>query len=328
MAKKPSYWDLRSLLAVVSVVPTLALAQGSYPSRPITWIVPFTPGGVTDTSSRAIAKKMSETLGQSVVVENRPGAGGMVGTEVAARAPADGYTLLYGTQGTMAANLALYRKVRYDPLKDFVPVHAISETSTIMVVNASRPYKTVKEFVAYARQHPEKVNYGSAGAGTGTHLSAELFQASAGVKLTHVPYKGSSPAINDLLAGVVDVMFDYPSVLLPHIQSGRLRALAMTGKERLALLPNVPTIAESGYAMAQASSWSGLLVPAGTPPQVVGSVSQALEKALRDPEVLKVMEPYGSIPLYDLSGPKFGSFMKSEIVKWGDVVKRSGARLD
>ncbi|MCY1220112.1 hypothetical protein D9M68_444520 [compost metagenome] len=328
MAKKLSYRELRSLLAVVSIVPTLALAQGSYPNRPISWIVPFTPGGVTDTASRTIAKTMSETLGQPVVVENRPGAGGMVGTEVVAHAPADGYTLLYGTQGTMAANLALYRKVRYDPLKDFVPVRAISETSTIMVVNASRPYKTVKEFVAYARQHPEKVNYGSAGSGTGTHLSAQLFQTSAGVKLTHVPYKGSSPAINDLLGGVVDVMFDYPSVLLPHIQSGRLRALATTGKERLALLPNVPTIAESGYSMAQASSWSGLLVPAGTPPQVVARLSQALDKALRDPEVLKSMEPYGSIPLHDLAGQKFGGFIRSEIAKWGEVVKQSGARLD
>src|SRR6218665_2478320 len=216
----------KKALAGLGVVAALAPAEAAgqtWPTRPFSFVVPFTPGGITDSNSQLLAKILSDKLGQPVVVENRPGAGGSIGVEAAVRQPPDGYTMIYGTSGTQAANLALYKNIRYDPVKDFVPVHALSATPLVLVVHPERPFKTVPALIAYAKAHPGQLNFGSAGAGTGTHLSAELFQATTGIRMTHVPYKGSSPALTDLMAGNLDLMFDYAAVVLPFVQAGKLR---------------------------------------------------------------------------------------------------------
>jgi tripartite-type tricarboxylate transporter receptor subunit TctC len=317
-----------ALLAGLALAAGAVQAQSKYPSQSIKWVVPFTPGGITDNTSRTLAKKLSDALGQQVIVENRPGGGGMVGTEVVARAMPDGYTWIYGTSGTMAANLALYKKVRYDPFKDFTPVHGMFVTPLVLVVNASRPYKSVAELIAFAKENPGKLNYGSAGTGTGTHLTAELFQAATGIKMVHVPYKGSAPAIYDMLAGEVDVMFDYPQVVAPHITSGKLRALAITSESRVQLLSDVPTIVEAGVPGALSAAWSAILVPAKTPPEIVTRLSDEIAKALSDPELQQLFIKAGSMPLVGVSGAKLEEFMRNELIKWTAVVKRSGAQLD
>ncbi len=259
------------LLAAASAMAlnSTAVQAQAYPAKPITWVVPFTPGGVTDTTSRAISRKMGEVLGQSFVVENRPGVGGSLATEQVALAAPDGYTVLYATSGTMAANLALYKNLKYQPLRDFIPVHGMFMSPTVLVVEASRPYKTMTELINYARANPSVINYGSAGPGTGTHLTSEMVQTKTGTKMTHVPYKGSTPALQDLLGGRLDLMYDYTVLLLPHIKAGKLRALAVMGSKRLPALPDVPTIAEAGFPGLESSSWSGIVVPAGTPQPVV-----------------------------------------------------------
>lgn len=303
-------------------------AAGDWPTKPITFIVPFTPGGITDQTSRQLAKLLSTQLNQSVVVDNRPGAGGSIGVEAGARAPADGYTLVFGTQGTQAANLALYKNVRYDPVTDFVPVHGLSETPLMLVINPSRPYKTVPELIAYAKANPGKLNFGSAGPGTGTHLTAELFQTAAGIKMTHVAYRGSSPALTDLMAGNVDLMFDYPAVVMPFIQGKKLTALAVTSKKRLASAPDVPTVGELGMPSAESTAWSAVFVPAKTPPEIVKRLGDEIAKAIVDPEMLQSTERFGSVPQIGLRDEKLGAFVKSEMVRWRAVVQQSGAKLD
>ncbi|MBT9527653.1 MAG: tripartite tricarboxylate transporter substrate binding protein [Rhizobacter sp.] len=314
-------------LASLVAVSAPALAQ-PYPARPITWVVPFTPGGVTDTTSRAISKKMGEVLGQTFVVENRPGVGGSLATEQVAKAAPDGYTVLYGTSGTMAANLALYKNLKYEPLKDFIPVHGMLMSPTVLVVEASRPYKTMAELIDFARANPGVLNYGSAGPGTGTHLTSEMVQTKTGTKMTHVPYKGSVPALQDLLGGRLDLMYDYTVTLLPHIKSGRLRALAVMGPKRLPALPDVPTIGEAGFPGLESSSWSGIVVPAGTPDAVVKKLSQAMNAALTDPAVVTPFEQIGSQPLVGYDDAKFKAFIADEIRKWAEVVRVSGATLN
>ena len=300
----------------------------TYPTKPITWVVPFTPGGVTDTTSRAISKKMGEVLGQSFVVENRPGVGGSLATEQAAHAPADGYTVLYATSGTMAANLALYKNLKYQPLRDFIPVHGMFLSPTVLVVEASRPFKNVAELINHARANPGALNYGSAGPGTGTHLTSEMVQAKTGVKMTHVPYKGSNPALQDLLGGRLDLMYDYTVTLLPHIKAGKLRALAVMGSKRLPAMPDVPTIAEAGFPGLESSSWSGIVVPAGTPKPIVRKLSQAMHTALTDKALVAPFEEIGSQPLVDHDEEKFKAFITDEMKKWAEVVRVSGATLN
>jgi len=313
--------------ASLATVSAPALAQ-TYPTRQITWVVPFTPGGVTDTTSRAISKKMGEVLGQTFVVENRPGVGGSLATEQVAKATPDGYTVLYGTSGTMAANLALYKNLKYEPLRDFIPVHGMFMSPTVLVVEASRPHKTMAELIDFAKANPGVLNYGSAGPGTGTHLTSEMVQTKTGTKMTHVPYKGSMPALQDLLGGRLDLMYDYTVTLLPHIKSGRLRALAVMGPKRLPALPDVPTIGEAGFPGLESSSWSGIVVPAGTPDAVVKKLSQAMNAALTDPAVITPFEQIGSQPLVGYDDAKFKAFIADEIRKWAEVVRVSGATLN
>lgn len=322
---------LSSVLSAAAVASSLAYAAApqvaaaqEFPSRAMAWVVPFPPGGITDTASRLVAKVMTENLGQSVVIENRPGAGGMIGTEFVARSAPDGHTWIYATQGTMASNPSLYKSLRYDPKKDFIPVRAMMATPTVMVVNADRPYKTVQELVDFAKKNPGKINFASAGPGTGTHLSAELFQAIAGIKMTHVPYKGSAPALNDLVGGAVDVMFDYPVSAGPHIRAGKLRALVMTGRTRLSSIPDVPTVSEAGFPGAEMTSWSGIMVPAGTPAPIVKRIADELGKALAHPEVQAYANNNGSTILTGVDLDKFSEFLDAEMKLLADVVKRAG----
>jgi tripartite-type tricarboxylate transporter receptor subunit TctC len=307
---------------------TLQAAGEAWPTKPITLVVPFTPGGITDNTSRLLARLLGAQLGQAVIVENRPGAGGSIGVASAARQAPDGYTLIYGTQGTHGANVALYKNVGYDPVKDFVPVHALAETPLMLVTNPARPYKTVSELIAFAKANPGKVTYGSAGPGTGTHLTAELFQTAAGIKMTHIPYRGSSPALTDLMAGTIDVMFDYTAVVLPFIQTQKLRALAVTAKKRLAIVPDVPVLNESGLSNAESSAWGAVFVPAKTPPEIVKRLGDEIAKAIVNPEMLQSIEKFGGVTLTGLRDEKLGAFVKSEVTRWRDVVQQSGARLD
>jgi tripartite-type tricarboxylate transporter receptor subunit TctC len=315
---------LRGAAAVAAGAAFAASALAAdYPVKPVTLIVPFPPGGVTDNLSRAIAKKMSDHLGQPIVIENRPGAGGSIAAEQAVRAAPDGYTLFVGTQGTHGTNLALYKTLRYDPLKDFVAIHSLVGSINVLVVSKNAPYGNVQELVAYAKAHPGELAYASAGVGTGTHLTAELFQQSAGIKMAHIPYKGAAPALNDLLGGQVNVMFDYPNTAGPFIQDGKLRALAVTYGQRLKPLPNVPTMAEAGVKNAEAVNWGGIFVPARTPPEIVARLIKDATAAMNDPEIQELIQKSGGISL-GLAGKNFQDFVNVESAKWRDVVKRAG----
>lgn len=314
-----------AILAILAQAP--ASAQ-DFPNRPVTWVVPFTPGGVTDTGARVVAKAFSETLGQSVVVENRGGAGGIVGTEHVVQSKPDGYTVLYGSSGPMATNPYIYKKVSYDPVKSFSLIHTMSESPLIMVVNPNTPFKTVAEFVEFAKKNPGKINFGSAGSGTATHLVGELLQKEADIKLTHVPYKGSSPEIVDLLAGVLDVSFDYAVVVKPHIDAGKLRALAVTSDQRMKILANVPTLKESGYPGAVLAGWSTLVAAADTPQPIVDKLAKAFGEALKKPDVVAYFESNGSAVMPPLTGEKLTRFIIDENAKFKALVEKSGATAE
>jgi tripartite-type tricarboxylate transporter receptor subunit TctC len=299
------------------------VAAEEFPSRPITWVVPFTPGGITDTTARVVAEEMGKFLGQSVLIDNRGGAGGVLGTEQVARSKPDGYTLVYGTQGTMAANVTLWRKLPYDPLKSFAPVHVVGQSPNIFVAYAGAPYNSLTELIAYARQNPGKVTFSSSGVGTATHLVAELFKSVAGVDMLHVPYKGSAPALNDLIAGRVDVMFDYQVAVGPHVEAGKLKVLAVTSAERMRSMPNAPTMAELGLKDMTTESWSCIMVPAGTPAPVIDRLAEAVRVALTSERVRAHLEKFGSRPVL-LQKAEMIPFIESETKRWGDVIEKAG----
>lgn len=317
------------VLALGSLAFSAVLAtDAKWPERPVKLIVPFTPGGVTDNASRLLAKLLEPHLGQPVVVENRPGAGGSIGVEAAARQAPDGYTMVYGTQGTQGANLALYKKVGYDPVADFEPVHGVSETPLVLVINPNRPFKSLPELIDYAKANPGKLNYGSAGAGTGTHLTAELFQELTGTKMRHVAYKGSSPALTDLMAGNIDLMFDYTAIVQPLVSGKKLTALAVTAKTRLPSAPDLPAISEFGLTGAESSSWGAIFMPAKTPPAIVKKMADAIEKVMVNPEMVAYNQKYGFMPMTGMRDQKLGTFVKTEMVRWRDLVKKTGASLE
>jgi tripartite-type tricarboxylate transporter receptor subunit TctC len=312
---------LAVLLAALSFISPASAEE--FPSRPITWVVPFAPGGITDTTSRIVAEEMSKTLGQSVLIDNRGGAGGTVGTEQVARARPDGYTMIYGTQGTMAANVSLRKNLSYDPLKSFLPVHLVGQTPNIFVAYEGAPFNSVQEFVAYAKQHPGKVTFSSSGVGTATHLVAELFKTVAGVDMLHVPYKGSAPALNDLIAGRVDVMFDYQVAVGPHVEAGKLKVLATTAPERMKTMPGAPTMAELGLKEMTTESWSGIMVPAGTPAPVVDRLAAAAHTAMTSERVRTHFEKFGTRVMLQQKA-EMTPFIEKEIKRWGDVIEKAG----
>lgn len=311
------------VVALAALVMTGAQARDDYPSRAITWVVPFTPGGITDTNARLVADELSKVLGQSVLIDNRGGAGGTIGTEQVARSAPDGYTMIYATQGTMAANVSLRKSLPYDPLRSFVPVHVVAETPNILTASPTAPFSTLDELITYAKKHPGKVTFGSSGAGTATHLVAELFKAVAGVNIVHVPYKGSAPAITDLLGGRIDIMFDYPVTVGSHADAGKLKVLATTAASRLAVMPKVPTMAELGFKDLVTESWSGVMVPAGTPDAVVDRLAAAVRMAITSDRVREQLDKFGSRPVL-LQKDEMRSLIEREIVRWADVVARSG----
>ena len=317
-----------ALAALGAAVP--ALAQGpaaAFPSKPITIIVPFAAGGTTDILARLVGQYLGTELGQPVLVDNRLGAGGNIGGQTAARAAADGYTLFMGTVGTHAINQALYKKMPFDPIKDFAPISRVANVPNLLVANPQQPFKTVQELIAYAKANPGKVNFGSSGNGSSIHLSGELFKMMTKVDMVHVPYKGSAPAMNDLLGNQISIMFDNMPSAIQHVRGGKLRPLAVTTAKRSPELPDVPTIAEAGVPGYEATSWFGLLAPAATPPEIVNKIDAALIKIYANPELRKKIVDQGAEPVVE-KPEQFAAFIKAETAKWGKVVRESGATVD
>jgi len=316
------------LAAIAFVATTPAAAQGAaYPTKPVRLVVPFPAGGTTDILARAVAQKLSETWGQQVIVDNRPGAGGNIGSELVAKSPPDGYTLLMGTVGTHAINPSLYAKMPYNHVKDFTPVILVAGVPNVLVVNPSLPVNSVQELIAYGKANPNKLNFASSGNGTSIHLSGELFRTMTGVQMTHVPYKGSSPALTDLIGGQVQLMFDNLPSSLQFIKAGKLRALAVTSLARSQALPDVPTLAESGLPGFEASSWFGVLAPAGTPADIVAKLNGAVAAWLASPAAKEQLAAQGAIPAGG-SPDAFVKHIADESAKWAKVVKASGAHVD
>ncbi len=311
---------------------SFAQAGAAWPNKPVRIVVPFAPGGTTDILARALAPELGKAFGQSFIVENKPGAGGNTGADLVAKSQADGYTLLMGTVGTQAINPALYPKMPYDAVKDFAPITLFAGVPNVLVMNPAKAaaYKItdVKSLIAFARANPGKLNMASSGNGTSIHLSGELFKTMSGTYMVHFPYRGSGPALLDLIGGTMDLMFDNLPSSLPQIKAGKLIALAVTSGERSAALPELPTIAEAGPLRGfDASSWFGLLAPAGTPPEIVNRVQQETAKALTAPALKERLVSQGAIPSGNAPS-EFARFIAAETKKWALVVKASGAKVD
>ena len=317
---------LATLLALC--LPLTATAQGAtdFPSKPIRIVVPFPAGGATDAAARLVATQMSEKWGQPVVVDNRAGAGGNVGSDLVAKSAPDGYTLVMGVTGSHAINTSLYSRMPYDPVADFVAISQVAVVPNVLVVHPSVSAKNLDELVALARREPGRLNYASLGNGTAAHLGMEMLKSAAGIDVTHVPYKGSAPAVTDLLAGQVHMMVDGLPSALPHIKAGKLRAIALTSLHRAPSLPELPTIAER-YPGFYADAWSGLFAPKGTPQPVVDKLSAEVQRILKLPEVREKLAALGAEPVGSTQA-EFAAHVKREIDKWAKVVKTSGAKVD
>ncbi len=302
-------------------------AQSSYPAKPIRLIVPLAPGGGNDTIARMIGQKISGPLGQQVVVENRPGAGGMIGAEIAAKSPPDGYTLLLANVAGMAIIPNVQKKVPYDPAKDFQPVSLIASAPLLVVVHPSLPVASIKQLVALAKSRSGELNYASNGIGSSTHFATEMFSLMTGAKMTHVPYKGLSLAMTDLLSGQVQLMFSSAVAMLPHVKAGKLRAIAMTGAKRSSAIPDVPTVAEAGVRDYEAGSWYGIVAPAGTPRAVIDRLNKEIVAATKSQEIQDRLVNEAVIPVGS-SPEEFAAHIRKELARAARVVKESGARFD
>ena len=322
---------IAGLVFATTTAPALAQTpaitpSSGYPTRPVKVIVPYPPGGPTDIVARVVFQHVSEAMGQPFVIENRAGAGGNIGAEAVARAPADGYTLLIATTAH-AINTSLFKHLNYDVIKDFTPVTLLTQGPLVLVATASFPANNVRELIALAKAKPDTLNYASSGNGQSTHLSAELFNSMAGIKLAHIPYKGSAPALTDVIAGQVPLMFDTMLSAMPFVRSGKLKALGVTSPVRSTAAPELPTIAESGLPGYQVFAWNGLLAPAGTPKAVIVRLSEELRRAMQLPEVKEKFSVQGFAASWS-TPEQFGGFLRAEVEKWGVTVKASGATLE
>ncbi len=306
---------------------SLGVEAQPYPAKPIRFVVPYPAGGPLDTVARLLGQKVSESTRQPVVVDNKPGAGGNIGADAVAKSPADGYTILMGAVATHAINPTLYSSIPYDAIKDFVPVTQVASTPNVLVVNPSVPASTVREFIAYAKANPGKLNFGSGSTGSAGHLAGELFKTMAGVDMTHVPYKGAAPAMTDLIGGQIQLMFDNLASSLAQVRAGKVKALAVTIANRSALAPELPTIAESGLPGFDISTWFGIFVPAGTSREVVERLHAEFVKALAAPEVREKMVNLGAEPVGN-KPEEFAAYIRTELDKYARVIKASGARAD
>jgi len=318
---------VRTALAVLLVVAGTAAAQSPYPSKPIRFVVPFPAGGPLDITARALGQDLAKDWGQPVIVDNRPGAGGNIGADFVAKSAPDGYTILMGAVSTHAINVTLYAKLPYDPVKDFAPITLVTSVPNVLVVHPSLPVKNVKELIALAKARPGELNFASGSTGSAGHLAGELFKSMAGVNMVHIPYKGAAPAVMDLLAGHVSLMFDNLASALPNIKAGRVRALAVTTLKRSPVLPQLPTINESGLRGFDVSTWFGVFAPGGTPPEIVAKLNAGIVRILQTPGMRERLAALGAEPVGD-KPEEFSAFVKAEILKYARVIKASGARVD
>ncbi len=319
---------LIALLALsMAVVAGSVTAEDKWPTKPITYVVPFPAGGTTDTLARIIGQKLSVALGQPVIVDNKPGAGGNIGSGSVARAAPDGYTILGGTISSHAINASLYPKLPYDPAKSFVPITLIGTNPLVLIVPPNSSAKSVKDLIAQAKAKPGSVTFASAGSGTSQHLAVEMFKSLAGVDVVHVPYKGSGPAIQDVMGGQVDAMFDTTVVAAPQIKGGKVRALGVTSAKRVKGWDTIPTIAESGVPGYEIVSWQGIFAPAKTPPEIVKRLNTEIVKILNMPDVRERMEQLGVDPVAN-TPEEFAAFQKAEIAKWAKVIKEGNVKVE
>ncbi|MEO8203639.1 MAG: tripartite tricarboxylate transporter substrate binding protein [Betaproteobacteria bacterium] len=321
---------MKKILRLALSALLLAAATGThaqaYPTKLVRIVVPFPPGGSTDLLARKLAEKLQASMGQSVIVENKPGAGGAVGSDYVAKSPPDGYTLLVGVTGSHGISVTLNPKLPYHPLRDFVPITSIVSAPLVIVVGPAIPANTLAEYIAYAKAHPERVTHSSPGNGTSMHLTGEMFNQATGTKLVHVPYKGSAGAVNDLIGGQVQSMFGDFLVVLPQVKAGRIKALAVTSARRHPLLPDVPTVAESGYPGFEALSWQGLFAPAGTPPEIVAKLNAETLKALSSEDFREAFARQGFL-VAGSTPQEFRAFIETEIPKWARIIRTGGVTL-
>ena len=316
-----------ALFAYTAIFAGSSLAQTVYPAKAIRYVVPFPAGGPLDIVARAIGQELNKSWGQPVVIDNRPGAGGNIGADLVAKAPADGYTILMGAVSTHAINVTLYNNLPYDPIRDFAPVTLITSVPNVLVVHPSVPANNVKELIALAKSRPGQLNFASGSTGSAGHLAGELFNSMAGVRMTHIPYKGAAPAVVDLMAGHVSLMFDNMSSALPNIKATRVRALAVTTLKRSPLLPQLPTISDAGLRGFDIATWFGIFAPAGAPPDIVARLNGEIVRILHTPEMKERLALLGAEPIGN-KPDEFAAFIKAEIPKYAKVIRASGARAD
>ena len=330
LAARARAWGRLLLAACVVALPPAQAAESAapaYPDRPLRLVVPFPPGGGADSLARLMMPKVAQALGQGIVIENKAGAGGNIGAQAAARAAPDGYTLFYGTNGTHAINAQLYSQPGFDPVKDFTPVSRLTEIAATLIVNPQLPVSSTAELIAYARAHPNRLNFASAGNGTTSHLAGELFRTRAGIDIVHVPYRGGAPAMTDLVGGQVQMMIEVMPNAWPMVQAGRVRGLAVSTQKRFPGAPEVPTIAESGLPGFEASAWDGIFVPAGTPQAIVERLNAAIHQALADPDLIAALRARGAVPVPGTPA-SFAQFITRSAETWGQAVRASGAKID
>ena len=328
----PDQTLIRRLLCIIAVLclgatAIPAAAQADYPNKPVRMLIGFPPGQATDTLGRAVAQKLSQQLGQQFVVENKPGAAGIIATQAAMSSPPDGYTLLVSSSGPLAVNPGLYSKLPYDPIKDFAPVAGIAIVPLVLVTNPAFPATNVKELVATAKAKPKAVNYASGGSGVTNHLVMEMFRGAAGIDMTHIPYKGGPPALTDLIGGQVNVMFETSVAVLPFVKQGKLRALAVSSSKRISAAPDLPTVAELGYPGFSGVPWVAIMAPANTPAPIIAKLNGEVNKALNSKDIREQFLAQGVEPM-QMTPEELGAFVKSELTKWTKAVKDSGAKVE